>query len=253
MKETDPALADYFKDLGNLASMKLRLLDAGGNTLFDISGDTEHMQSRVETFVHQGRIVPSKNGKPLLDQKARFEKMRAHVNLHFQAFRVHIFVNDLRIEMTLDQHATGAKLSANVVKSPNIRVSGAAFGMLPTGMLDWFIPGDMEGLARKLMDVATRGNEGQGIAATWRFERPAGGLATMDSSLGVEILDSALIRFAMGIAAERVVPDEKQTEDIKRIWVAYRDAFDADVVRFGKHGRLSPVPPAQLPTAPVGP
>jgi hypothetical protein len=242
LAEHYPDLADYFKDLGNLAAMKLRLLDAGGNTLFDVSADTARMQSRIETFVRDGKLVPSKQGKPLLDQSARFEKMRAHVNLHFQAFRVHIYVDDLRIEFDYDEHSTGARLTAHVRQTPKIRVSGAAFGMFPTGMLDWFIPGDIEGLARKLLDVATRGNDGQGIAASYRFERPQSGLATFDSSLGFEVLDSALIRFAMGIAAERVVPDEDQTEDIKKLGVAYRDAFDADLVRFSKHGRLPSQP-----------
>jgi hypothetical protein len=46
----------------------------------------------------------------------------------------------------------------------------------------------------------------------------------------------------MAIAAERVVPDEKQLDDIKRLGVAYRDAFAADVERFGKHGTLPTYP-----------
>ena len=242
LKESYPHLADYFKDLDKLAAIKLRLIDAGGNTLLDLKADTARMQSEIDAFVKEGKLVPSQKGKPLVGTEARFEKMRAHVNLHFQVFRVHIFVDDMRVEFTFDEHASGAALSARIKQTPNIRVDGAAFGLLPTGMLDWFIPGDIEGLARKLMDVATKGNEGHGIAFDYRFERPAGSLATFDSSIGGEVLDSALIRFGMAIAAERVVPDEKQLEDIKRLGVAYRDAFDADVVRFGKHGKLPSYP-----------
>ncbi|MFT3923793.1 MAG: hypothetical protein QM778_14770 [Myxococcales bacterium] len=246
LKENYPHLTDYFKDLDKLAAIKLRLLDAAGHTLFDLKADTARMQSEIDAFVKGGRIVPSHQGTPLLDQTARFEKMRAHINLHFQVFRVHIYVDDMRVEFNFDEHATGAALSARIKQTPKIRVSGAAFGLFPTGMLDWFIPGDIEGLARKLMDVATKGNEGQGIAFDYRFERSPNGLATLDSSIGGEVLDSALIRFAMAIAAERVVPDEKQLDDIKRLGVAYRDAFDADVVRFGKHGKLPTYP---APTA----
>ena len=250
LAEDYPHLADYFRDLGKLAAIKLRMLDAGGRTLFDLKADTARMQSEIDAFVKGGRIVPSKDGKPLVDESARFERMRAHINLHFQAFRVHIFVNDLRVEFTFDEHATGAALSARIQRTPKVRVSGAAFGFLPTGMLDWFIPGDMEGLARKLFDVATKGNGGQGVAFDYRFERPAGKLATLDTSIAGEVLDSALIRFAMAIAAERVVPNERQLEDIKRLAVAYRDAFDADVVRFAKHGKLPSYP---APTATEGP
>ena|GEM_PF-6301311 len=246
LKESYPHLADYFKDLDKLAAIKLRLLDASGATLLDLKADTARMQSEIDTFVKEGRIVPHHAGAPRLGEAARFEKMRAHVNLHFQVFRIHIFVDDLRVEFSFDEHPSGASLSARIKQTPKIRVSGAAFGLFPTRVLDWFIPGDIEGLARKLMDVATQGNEGQGIAIDYHFERSPSGLATLDSSIGGEVLDSALIRFAMAIAAERVVPDERQLEDIKRLGVAYRDAFDADVVRFGKHGKLPTYP---APTA----
>ncbi len=255
LSEDYPKLAGYFKDLGKIAAVKMRILDGNGHKLCDVTADTERMQSRIEAYVRNGKVIPSKKGAPILDRPARFEKMRAHVDLHFQAYNVHIYVNDLRIEMSYDEHPTGAAFSAQIVQSPRVFVRGAAFGIVPTGMLDWFIPGDMEGLARKLFDIATQGNDGQGIAARYRFERPEGGLSTLDGSLGIEVLDSALIRFAMAIAAERVVPDKKQTDDIKRLGVAYRDAVDADIVRFGKHGRLPSVPltqahrPATLPEA----
>jgi hypothetical protein len=237
-----PELADYFRDLDKLAEAKLRLTDGNGHTLFELWLDTEHMRSRFEAFVRGGKIVPSKDGKPLPDQAPRYEHMRAHTNLHFQAFRVHIQVLDLVTELHYDEHATGAELSGQILRTPRIRVTGAAFGVLPTGMLDWFIPGDMEGLARRLLDAATRGNDGRGIEWRYRFERPAGGLATLDGSVGMEVLDSALIRFSMAIAAERVVPDDDQLEDIRRLAADYRDAFDSDVQRFAKFGRLAPLP-----------
>jgi hypothetical protein len=196
--------------------------------------------------VRGGKIVPSKSGKALRDVAPRFERMRAHTNLHFEAFRVHIQVLDLTTEVRYSEHATGAEFTGQILRTPQIRVTGAAFGMFPTGMLDWFIPGDMEGLARRLLDVATHGNEGRGIEWRYRFERPAGGLATLDGSAGAEVLDSALIRFSMAIAAERVVPDDDQLEDIRKLAAAYRDAFDADVERFGKFGKFIPATAAAV-------
>lgn len=255
MAEQFPKAAEYFRDLGKLVELKLRIVDGNGHKLCDVTADTEKMQSRIEAFVRNGKVIPSKKGEPLLDRPARFEKMRTHVDLHFQAYSVHIYVKDLRIEMKYDERSTGAAFSAQIVESPQVLVRGAAFGFLPTGMLDWFIPGDMESLARKLFDIATQGNEGRGVEARYRFERPEGSLATLDGTLGVEVLDSALIRFAMAIAADRVVPDKKQSDDLKRLGVAYRDAVDADIVRFGKHGKLPSVPLSQasIPAQPSVP
>jgi hypothetical protein len=149
---------------------------------------------------------------------------------------VHFFVKNLVTEIQYRERATGAELSGQVVQMPQIEVKGAAFGFVPTGMLDFFIPDDMQGLAERFFEAAVHGNEGQGIAWRYRFERPQGGLATLDGGVGIEVLDSALIRFAMGIAAKKVVPDDAQLEDIRRLAADYRDAFDLDVERFGKFG-----------------
>ncbi len=250
--EDYPHLGNYLKGLGKIAELKMRIVDGNGHRLCDVTADTERMQSRIEAYVRSGKVIPTKLGVPLLDRPARFDKMRAHVDLHFQAYNVHIYVNDVRIQMNYDERPTGATFSAQIVEMPRIVVRGAAFGIVPTGMMDWFIPGDMEGLARKFFDIATKGNDGQGIALRYRFERPNGELSSIDGNLGVEVLDSALVRFAMAIAADRVVPDKKQMDDLKRLGVAYRDAVDADIVRFGKHGRLPRVELASA-SAPAAP
>lgn len=247
-----PKLAGYFRDLGKLAKAKILLLDGNGYALGELHLDTEHMRSRLEFFARNGEIVPSKQGKPQPDRKPRFDTMRSYANLHFQAYRVHFYVQNLVTEIRYREKATGAELSAHIRDEPKFTVKGAAFGIFPTGMLDLFIPGDMEGLGRRFFEAAVHGNEGRGIEARYRFERPQGGLATLDGQLGIEVLDSALIRFAMAIAAKRVVPDEKQLDDMRRLAGDYRSAFDADVVRFGKFGRVA-APPSEATSSPPSP
>lgn len=233
-----PALTDFFHDLGDLAEARIKLTDANGLTVATIQADTEHMRVRIAAFVKDGKLVPSRNGQPQLDSAPRLEQMRAHVDLHFQAVGIHMYVDDLKVELGLFERGDGAILRANVRRTPKVRVRGAAFGIVPAGMLDWFIPGDIPGLARRMLDVATLGNDGQGIAVSARFVSAVDGRSTVESSGGFEILDTALIRFGMKIAADRVMPDEEANEDIRRLRVAYRDAFFADVERFGKYGRV---------------
>jgi len=233
-----PALTDFFHDLGELAEAHIKLTDANGLTLAQLHADTEHMRVRIAAFVKEGKLVASRADQPVLTSAPRFDHMRAHVDLHFQAVGIHMYVDDLKVELALDERSSVATLTSHVRRTPRFRVRGAAFGIVPAGMLDWFIPGDIPGLARRMLDVATQGNEGRGIAASARFTGAADGRSTVESSGGFEILDTALIRFGMKIAAERVMPDEDASADIRRLRVAYRDAFAADVERFEKYGRL---------------
>ncbi|MEY4514813.1 MAG: hypothetical protein RLZZ450_6935, partial [Pseudomonadota bacterium] len=222
----------------NLAEARIKLTDAHGLTLAVVQLDSEHMRARVVAFVKDGKLVQSRNDQPVLDSALRLDQMRAHVDLHFQAVGIHMYVDDLKVELGFFERGDGAILRANVRRTPNVRVRGAAFGIVPAGMLDWFIPGDIPGLARRMLDVATLGNEGQGIALSARFVSAVDGRSLVESSGGFEILDTALIRFGMKIAADRVMPDEAASDDIRRLRVTYRDAFAADVERFGKYGRV---------------
>lgn len=231
-----PWLAEFYRDLGNLIELKARLVDQDGHTLLDVMLDTEHMQSRVEAFVQNGELVPGLQGKPLAGVAPRYGQMRLHANLHFQFFGLHMFVDDLTVALQNRAQAGGDALTLQLTRTPRFRATGAAFGVFPSGMLDWFIPGDIEGLARRMMEVTMRGNDGRGVLMNVRFVRADDGLATLDGSAGLELLDTALIRFGMKIAADRVMPDEQEQRDIARLLLAYRAAFTADLERFAKYG-----------------
>lgn len=243
-----PRLAKFYRHLGNLIELHARLVDDDGNTLLELWLDTEHMRSRIEAYLRAGELVPSRAGKPLPDVAARFVRMRLHTNVHVQFFGLHMFVDDLTVALQNDEQASGDALTLQMTRTPRFRATGAAFGVFPTGMLDWFIPGDIEGLARRMMEVTMRGNAGRGVLMNVRFFGAQDGLATLDGSAGLEILDTALIRFGMKIAADRVMPDKQEQRDLSRLLVAYRDAFTADLERFAKYG--APVLELREPASP---
>ena len=53
----------------------------------------------------------------------------------------------------------GMQLATQMNKTPRFRIEGAVFGVLPVGVLDWFVPGDIPGLARHMFQVAARSND----------------------------------------------------------------------------------------------
>lgn len=230
-----PELADYLEDFGDLIDVKIQLRDANDNTLADVWLDSGRMLARVEAYLRDGQLVPTRAGRPLLATAPDYQRMEAHIDAHAHAVGIHMYVDDLRIEM---RYAGEAVLESRVRHTPGFRVEGRALGLIPASMLDWFIPGDIPGLARRMFDVASKGNGGRGVVIDSRFGA-RDGLATVDLEAGVEVLDTALIRFGMKIAADRVIPDEDQSSDIRKLWVAYREAFARDLERFARYGKLA--------------
>ncbi len=255
MEQRYPELADFLDDFGDLVELKIQLRDANDNTLADVWLDSGRMLVRVEAYLRDGGLVPSRAGKPLRDAAPDFRRMEAHVHVHAHAVGIHMYVDDLRVEMAYtaslgaraeEPRASTGALAVRVRHTPGFRVEGRALGLIPASVLDWFIPGDIPGLARRMFDIASKGNEGQGVVLDYRFAT-RDGQATMDAQVGVEVLDTALIRFGMKVAADRVIPDEAESADIRKLWVTYRDAFARDLERFARYGKPT-VQPTSTPT-----
>jgi hypothetical protein len=238
LKKSYPELTDYLDNFGDLIALDARLHDAAGNTLASFWFDSGKMRSRLEFAVRDGNIVPSRGGKLLPSVAPHFERMHAHLNLHSQALGIQMYVDDLVIDAQVLERERGVQLAAQMNKTPRFRIEGAVFGVLPVGVLDWFVPGDIPGLAQHMFQVAARSNDGRGIELNSGFEEIADGRSTVDGRVSVEVLDSALIRFAMKIAADRVFPDADQQADMRKFALASRRAFAADVDRFSRHGQL---------------
>jgi hypothetical protein len=236
LKKAYPALAEYFAQLGDLADYRTTVSDANGNVLLTAHLNTARVESGIAAFVHDGKLVPSKDGKPLVGTAPAFAQMTVRTDMHFVLHRVHLYVDDYRLGLRYRDQAGVAELQLEARSVPKVRVRGAAFGVVPAAMLDWFIPGDIEGLTKHLFQTAAKANGGRGTVAHARFAAPGGAPTTVDGQVAFEVLDSALIRMAMAIIADKVVPDEDQEEDMRRLAVAYRDAFDADLARFARYG-----------------
>jgi hypothetical protein len=87
-----------------------------------------------------------------------------------------------------------------------------------------------------MFEVAARSNDGRGIELSFGCDTAADGGSVLDARAAVDVLDSALIRFGMRIAADRVIPDSDQRADLRKLINAYRDALALDVQRFSRYG-----------------
>jgi hypothetical protein len=239
-----PALAHYFDALDDIARARAVLRDAAGKVLLELDSDTEHLETKVRGLLRDGRLLAraDKHGAP---EAARFERMRLTLDLQFVLHHIRLNIEQLAIDLDYRADEHGARLRASSTRVPKVSVSGAAFGLLPTRVLDWFIPGDVETLARHMFEVAASARGGRGATLEARFrEGPEG--ATLEFDAETELLDTTLIRFCMAVIADAAIPNDAEERDITRMAVDYRDAFDADLARFARFGAAT----FATPTAP---
>jgi hypothetical protein len=233
MKRKYPALAHYFDALDDIARVHARLSDAAGNTLLELDSGTERLETKLRGFLRGGRLLARTKKGALVP--AQFARMRLTLDLHFVLHRIRLNIEDLQLDLEYREQADGASLRVQSARVPKVQVSGAAFGLVPTRVLDWFIPGDVETLARHMFEVAAQARGGHGSLLEARFREGERG-ANLELGYETELLDTRLVRFCMAVIAEAAIPSEEEERDMTRLAVDYRDAFDADLARFAQFG-----------------
>jgi hypothetical protein len=234
MERKYPALAHYFDALDDIAKVRAVLRDEAGRSLLELDSETQHLETKLRGFLHDGRLL-ARAGKQGALEPARFERMRLTLDLSFVLHRIRLNIEQLEIDLSYRAGREGATVRATSTRVPKVSVSGAAFGLLPTRVLDWFIPGDVETLARHMFEVAARAGGGRGSMLEAQFRESREG-ATLELDYQTELLDTTLIRFCMAAIADAAIPSDEEERDITRLAVDYRDAFDADLARFAKFG-----------------
>lgn len=233
-----PDMAKHLSKLKDLARADARWVDAQGRTIMNLKAGTEKLSLAVECYVKDGKLLPFKKDQIFLDEPIdlmgqSLARTRLFVDARIEMLGVIVKLDRLRLDLAYEPRETHASVQASLTSVPGIRVEGRALGFLPTGLVDAFIPGNMESLTRDFFEVATRGNGGKGVVA--RFDVGSdgpSGQGVFAGSLAVEALDNFLVKTGVGIVNDRVLPSDDASDDNERFAAELHDAFVKDLGRF---------------------
>lgn len=231
-----PALGRHLGRLDSLLQVDLKLHDAQGQ-LLALQFDTETLEGKVSMVLENGRIVPIRGGKPMRDAKpfdpAETRDLVARIDTRMDILGIIAHVQGMMANIRYTPTDTGARFESRVARVPRIKVGGRALGLVPTDLINVFLPRHIDELVVDFLTVACEGNNGEGITATAEISRPGSGKAAqLDISGAFEGLDNFLVRIGMGIVNDRIIPDEHVSEDIRQLVFDAHEAFSNDLDQF---------------------
>ena len=238
MSERYKKLSAYLRGLDKLIEADLRWVDAQGRTFATMHLASKDLSARIELYVKDGRLVPSHGQKIFADQPIAATlgvfpySVRASAN--FRVLGVGSQLRKARADFEHERTERGMELRAVMKHVPVITVNGAALGILPTGVIDLFIPGDIQGLIEKSLRTACHGNGGRGITLDVRYDQRPEGNATLDGALAFEAIDNFLVKLGFSFLTDQMLPDEGVREDISQLVRDLQSAFSADVERYAR-------------------
>lgn len=236
-----PAVDDYMAQLADLVEARIRVTSAAGQWLV-FTVDSGARRISIDAWVDdEGHLVPSAGGEPrpdraLGDTPARGDFSTA-IDATMRAYGLVIAFEDLTTDWHFTGDADSARLVGRLDEVPVTRISGRAFGIVPTGLLDALVPRDMASLAEQFMQRLADSDEGLGA----RLALDLTGRST-DNRLLFEgegdLLDNFFVRFGVKLMNGRVLPDKDQLAGLRRLLDDGLGAFEADRLRRAKIGRV---------------
>lgn len=242
MKGSYPAISNHIVNMDRLFHGSLRLSDERGELL---SGtiDSRTLRGQIQLFVTDGRVVPVKGGKVLMDAPpipdGKPWNFTAQMDGTLSVLGVVTHLQNLRAKVQYLSDSDGVKVVSQITEVPDITVKGNALGVMPTSMINVVLPKNLDDIIREFMSVACKGNDGKGILMGAHFQQASNGKsARLIVKSAFEGLDNFFVRFGMGIVSDRVIPDPKVSEELRRFAFDAQNAFVQDLDGFARIARL---------------
>lgn len=238
MSSRYPELAEHLQKLNRLLKFDMDIANDQGRIL-RLSMDSSNLMGHLEAYVKDGRLLPVAGDKVLVDGVPLFgegeQRFTASIDSTMNILGIITHMNNIKADLYYEQTPTGAKVSTQVNKVPDVEVAGYALGIMPTGLINLFIPRSIDALMIEFLEVACYGNNGKGVVAEMVFDQgESGEQSQVHFTSEFEGLDNFMVRIGMGIVSDRIIPDNDVSGDIRRLVFDTQDAFSKDLDSFAE-------------------
>lgn len=230
-----PHLADYLDRLDTLVKSEFSLYDEYGR-LLRAGIDSETLQATLNLVVRDGQVVPVRYERPVADaprfDPAQPRHLRASIDARMDILGIIADVEDMTFEIDYQPTGEGARFVSHGRSVPRIGVGGRALGVFPAPLIDVFLPKRIDQLMKDFLTVACEGNERQGITGVVEIGTAADDSAQLHLAGAFEGLDNFFVRIGMGIINNRIIPNERVSEDLRTLVYDAHQAFSSDLDQF---------------------
>lgn len=228
--KSHPEFAKYMRRLGRVGRMSFSWVDEHGRNLMKAQIDSATLAIDVECFLKDGALLPWSGTKvdetdPLHLSRSTPLTSRVIVDGTIELMGLMMSFTGFQIDLGFVPHEAHAEFRMRATRMPKtLDVQGAAFGFMPLGLVNAFIPGDVRSITLDFFRVALEGNQGRGVVIdTTIGSRELGGNGVIEVHTELEAPDNRLVKMAMATVNHKLVAIPKVQDDMR--------AFIADLQR----------------------
>lgn len=238
LSEKHPKFAKHMKKLGKIGRFDIVWADDKGRTLMKWFVDSETLVIKNECYLKDGQLLPFQGKKIFADEPVdplsdRLKKTKFVIQARLQLLGVVLNLKNLKGDVFYENKGTYMEGGAIINSVPGVEVDGAALGFVPTGVIDAMIPGNIRSLTLDFFRVAAKGNDKKGVNIMLNMGADTqGGDGVVEAGIDLEALDNYLVKIAIGMVNERLIPPTDVINDAKALLTEIYDGFVADLGKY---------------------
>lgn len=233
-------LAQFLVRMGSLFNLAMEMHTDRGR-IFSVAMDTKALSIEFEAIILRGELLPvDKLGNIVFDHSEVDSplELNAKVDIEFELLGVIASLKSIKTDILFTPDSKGALMLSKTSSMPEVDVSGSAFGFLPTSVIDFFMPGNIESIVKEFMEVVFNGVNGEGVSMSLHYNHDrTTDLSNVDAGISFVGLNNFFVRMGMRMVNDRIVPSEAVSDDLRKLWLDSKNAFAKDLEIFAASGK----------------
>ncbi len=220
-----PFLADYLMDIQDLGWIHLELYNQNKFKLFEFHLDSEKLELQLVLFTEKGKLIPFTGfrGNEKLDFQNAIEfsklkqiQFKGKISFYGNIYGLIFENNGFNFEGDFTNQKEQGKFFIRLKHVESTKVSGGFSYVIPSWLIDFFIPGDMEELVNHFFQNIVQSNHKKGAFLKLTLNKQKENWFINSIAEG-EFIENFFLRLGLRVWNYKVVPSDDAYHNLAQL------------------------------------
>jgi hypothetical protein len=235
LKKEFPDLAKSLKNIYGLYKINMAVKNSAGHTVLTIVFDSREDALSLSLLTRRGRILPvDASGNPVFGEELALTSMRdvpyyAVLDMTHDVHGLKFITDNMVVRFRFQNSQAQGLWTMKLDDVSKTRITGSYYHIIPTWLINIFIPKNMDQMIYDLSRVMLKGNDGAGSMVIFEWDTRDPGNVMLHFSAISEFMDNYFLKYGLGVWSRKAMEDNNFMKDAKALKEKLITAFKADL------------------------
>jgi hypothetical protein len=234
LEDDFPELAKSLKNIEGLYKIRMTIKNGNDHTIMAIVFDSHEDALNLELYTRQGSIIPyDVQGNPLFSEGITPIYLKdfsyyAVLNMVHDVHGLKFVTDNVVVRFRYQNTPVRGVWTMKLDEVSRTRISGSYYHIIPSWLIDFFIPNNMEQMIYDLSRVMLKGNDGLGSMVTFEWDRNDPKNIMLHFTAVSEFMNNYFLKYGLGVWSKKTTSYDALIQEAKTLRTKFLDALKAD-------------------------